>query len=93
MAQNFIAFFRRDYKRVAEDIFVFEGEPVRISTVWLGLNHNWMHPQIPLIFETMIFGGTLNLAQWRYGTETQALAGHADAVALVQVRHGQPQTD
>jgi hypothetical protein len=56
---------------------------VRVSTVWLGLNHNWgLGP--PLIFETMVFGGTMDEDQWRYPTEAAALAGHDQVVTMVR---------
>lgn len=59
---------------------------VYISTVWLGLDHDFSAPidkpnPHPLIFETMIFfrdhGGN---EQWRYSTKEEALAGHERAV-------------
>jgi hypothetical protein len=71
----------RDYKRVALE--EFDGGGVSVSTVWLGLNHEWDERRPPLIFETMVFGGKLDGEQWRYSTEQQALDGHAEAVALV----------
>lgn len=72
-----------DYKRVAQDMFIYDDEPVQVSTVWLGLDHNWWPDRPSLIFETMIFGGKLDLQQWRYSTEEQALAGHQDALTLL----------
>lgn len=52
-----------------------------ISTVWLGLDHNWfMQPKSkykPLIFETIVFkpsGEGLDIR--RYGTQEEARAGH-----------------
>ncbi len=41
-----------DYKRVAVDTV---GEAYTVSTVWLGLNHEWREGHPPLIFETMTF--------------------------------------
>ena len=55
---------------------------VSVSTVWLGLDHQYGDGP-PLIFETMIFGGEHDQDQWRYSTREGALAGHAAAVALV----------
>lgn len=55
-----------------------------ISTVWLGLNHNFFDGP-PLIFETMIFGGNLDQEMWRYSTVEEARAGHAFAVNLAQL--------
>lgn len=41
------------YKRVAQD-YLGDGE-IWVSTVWLGLDHNFMGVGPPLIFETMMF--------------------------------------
>jgi len=58
---------------------------VNVSTVWLGLDHQWGDGP-PLIFETMVFGGRGKLAdaQQRYATREQALAGHAEMVRAVR---------
>lgn len=69
-----------DYRRVA----LTEIGDVRISTVWLGIDHNFWGQGPPLIFETMVFGGPLDEEQERYSTEAQALAGHDQMVAKVR---------
>jgi hypothetical protein len=70
--------------------------PWMVSTVWLGLNHNW--PGRPIIFETMVFEQEKSLSkpnEWfpngfeyhrdfdqkRYATEDEARAGHAATIA------------
>ena len=71
---------------------------MEVSTVWLGLNHNWFPTGPPLIFETMVFvdldepievmGRLMHregTEMWRWATEEQALDGHAQAVASVRV--------
>lgn len=55
-----------------------------VSTVFLGLDHNFSGGE-PILFETMIFGGPLDGAQWRYHTYDQAERGHADAVAQARI--------
>jgi hypothetical protein len=57
---------------------------VRVSTVWLGLDHNWSGQGPPLIFETMVFGGVMDEDQWRYPTEAAALSGHDRVVTQVR---------
>lgn len=57
---------------------------VRVSTVWLGLNHNWSGSGPPLIFETMVFGGVHDEDQWRYPSQAAALAGHDQVVTMVR---------
>jgi hypothetical protein len=71
---------RQNQKRVAETTLP-NGRWV--STVWLGLNHNYGDGP-PLIFETMVFpskdGPLTELDCERYSTEAEALAGHARLV-------------
>lgn len=64
-------------RRVAEDLIGV----VRISTVFLGINHRWGGGP-PIIFETMIFGGIHDEYQTRSSTWEEAEAQHAEAVAL-----------
>ena len=70
-------------KHVAEDFLTIRGEKFRISTVWLGLDHNFMPGGPPLIFETMIFSATdksyADIYCVRYSTRQQALVGHRRA--------------
>lgn len=58
-----------------------ERDGITVSTVWLGLDHQWGSGP-PLIFETMIFGGEHDSDQYRYSTESQALAGHEKACRI-----------
>jgi hypothetical protein len=55
----------------------------KVSTVWLGLDHQFLGGP-PLIFETMIFGGPHDRECTRYCTEADAIAGHAATVAALQ---------
>jgi hypothetical protein len=54
-----------------------------ISTVWIGIDHNFSEVGPPLIFETMVFNRTPHgicfgspMAQLLYSTEEQAFCGH-----------------
>jgi hypothetical protein len=63
-------------------------EFVRVSTVWLGIDHSFGHGHRPRIFETMAFadqdwGGVLKL-QWRYTYEREARIGHKIACRYVR---------
>lgn len=79
-ADSFMLRHTPEYKQVAfEDM----GE-ARISTVWLGANHNMTGVGPPLIFETMIFGGPHDRWTQRYSTETAALAGHDQVMAALR---------
>jgi len=68
------------YMRIAETFT----EGCRVSTVWLGLNHQHGDGP-PLIFETMVFGGGLDQHAERWATEDEARAGHEQMVE--KVRH------
>lgn len=60
---------------------------VLISTVFLGLNHQYDPDGPPLIFETMIFGGALDHYQIRCSTYEQAEQQHLAACALAFTWH------
>lgn len=70
--------------RVIKKTKLFD-DSVEVSTVFLGLDHaipeNENHP---LVFETMVFGGTFDGLTERYSTYKQAEEGHekvADGVS------------
>jgi hypothetical protein len=55
---------------------------VTVSTVFLGLNHQFGRG-VPLLFETMIFGGPQDNYCMRWPTWAEAEAGHAATVRLL----------
>ena len=55
---------------------------IRVSTIFLGSDHNW-GSGVPILFETMIFGGKYDQEQWRYCTWEEAEEGHKKACQLV----------
>ena len=50
---------------------------VCVSTVFLGIDHNFGHDCPPVLWETMIFGGPSDQYQNRYTSREDAVAGHA----------------
>lgn len=68
-----------EYKVIAKTATV----GVEISTVWLGLDHQFGDGP-PLIFETMVFGGPLDQETVRYPTEDDARTGHDQMVMRVR---------
>ena len=66
-------------RHVKEDII----KGIHISTVFLGINHNFVGGK-PILFETRIFGGEHNDYQERYHTLEEAEDGHEKAVELVK---------
>lgn len=62
------------------------GGIIEVSTVFLGLNHRHFGDGPPLLFETMVFGLTMEDGdmQWRYSTWDDAEAGHKATVRKVK---------
>jgi hypothetical protein len=57
-------------------------EGVRISTVFLGLYHSF-GGNVPVLWETMVFGGDLDQEQERYSSWQEAERGHKEMVEKV----------
>jgi len=53
---------------------------VRVSTVFLGIDHAYNPDSDPILFETMVFGGKEDGFQDRYSTKEEAIAGHKEVV-------------
>jgi hypothetical protein len=81
---EWVDYFEKADRHVALD-FIWG---MRVSTVFLGLNHNWYDKGDPLLFETMVFvdhsGQDENMR--RYSTWEQAEAGHKEVIANIK-RH------
>jgi hypothetical protein len=57
-------------------------DDIWVSTVFLGLDHAW-DSDIPVLWETMIFGGEHDQYQDRYTSVEDALEGHKLALTLI----------
>ena len=70
------------YRQVALD----DVGGVRVSTIWLGVDHGYRGEDEPVIFETMVYAvdaaGFATFGEWqrRYHTESEALAAHTELV-------------
>ena len=75
-----------NYRHIGEDYLRIRGHTLRVSTVWLGLDHNWNPNGPPLIFETMVFEHDLIFEDLmcRYSTLAQAQRGHHLMVRAVK---------
>ncbi len=74
--------FERAKRHVADETNDAAGS--RVSTVFLGLDYGF-HTGLPILWETMVFGGRLNGEQTRCGgSREQAQAMHAAMVARVK---------
>ena len=67
------------YRAFSQDVDRHVGDTtigdVRVSTVFLVIDHQWGSGP-PLLFETMVFGGEYDQDQERYSTWKQAEKGH-----------------
>ncbi len=52
----------------------------KVSTVFLGIDHNFGDYGTPVLWETMVFGGNLDGECERYTSRGAAEAGHAEMV-------------
>ena len=71
-------------KKVAYDeLKDLNGDDIRVSTVFLGLDHSWNSKEL-VLWETMIFGGEYDQGyQKRYTTYEHALKGHQEAINFI----------
>ncbi len=69
-------------RRVAETWI----DDVRISTVFLGLDHNPLPIGDPALFETMVFAGDSVFVARRCFIWEEAEDGHAEVVALIRAQ-------
>lgn len=71
-----------------------DGTTVRVSTVFLGHDHNFGIGGGPILYETMVFldpaPAGYDPPMWRYETADEAAAGHAKVVAEMR-RLGRPE--
>lgn len=74
-----------DRTRKKSQVGLDQLESAVISTVFLGLDHNW-RGGLPILFETMVFASVpehdVDQHMWRYSTWDEAVAGHKAAVRL-----------
>ena len=70
------AFERGNHRVAVHVIHQSAADPVTVSTVFLGVDHNWANDGPPLVFESLVFGGPLNGQMYRYSTWEEAAAGH-----------------
>lgn len=79
-----------EYRQVAADA----AGQFWVSTVWLGLNHDFFMHHAPMIFETMVFPGKQDeegiasfrevFGPWRYSSEQEARRWHQAIVGKLR---------
>lgn len=75
-------------KIVQQDRFDQGDQSILVSTVFLGLDHSFKEitgkDVLPVLWETMIFGGPHDQYQDRYTSKEDAIAGHQVALKLAK---------
>jgi hypothetical protein len=56
---------------------------IGVSTVFLGLDHNHTYKGPPVLWESLVFGTTLDGEMRRYTSKAAAIAGHEDLLRQV----------
>jgi hypothetical protein len=59
-----------------------------VSTVFLGLDHDFTGTGPPVLWETLVFGGPLDGTMERYTSRADALAGHRAMCDRYRVNQG-----
>lgn len=73
-------------RRVCQDLDEGEGaERILVSTIFLGIDHNYFGTGPPLLWETMVFGGPLDGEQHRYHSQAEAALGHQEVCQRVKL--------
>jgi hypothetical protein len=74
----------KDVRRViAWDRVTKDGEKVEVSTIFTGIDYGFGALDKPLLWETMVFGGTHHQYQQRYTSKEEAMEGHARITDIV----------
>lgn len=71
------------HNRVGHDEFKTPFGDVRVSTVFLVIDHSFGEGP-PVLWETMVFGGLWDEYQWRYTSRQAAEEGHSRIVATLK---------
>jgi hypothetical protein len=76
-AVTWAQWFATAERHVAQDMDEGDGaDAVRVSTVFLGLDHNWSGEGPPVLWETLVMGGPLDGTMRRYRSRADAFHGH-----------------
>ena len=63
-------------RRVDLTTFPWQPEEIRVSTVFLGIDHRFSDEGLPILWETMVFNGPLDHEMDRYRSRDDAIYGH-----------------
>lgn len=75
--------YKGDSRFVAVTMISDPVSDIRVSTVFLGLDHSFTAGGPPIVFETMVFNGPMDGEMDRYSTWDDAEEGHRNMVEAV----------
>ena len=81
--QEWSAMFERSFDETRRVKSTNLGD-IHVSTVFLGMDHNWSGEGGPVLFETMVFRGDFDEHMWRWRTWDEAVAGHDAIVTAIE---------
>ena len=76
------AYMETAERHVAQTVLA---DGTRVSTVFVGIDYNWLHDGPPLLFETKVFRDGVGGEWAHYTTWAEAAAGHAAMCFSVQL--------
>src|SRR5882762_8039779 len=77
---EFYAWYPEANKRIALTTI----KDCNISTVFLGIDHQFsLRGNLPILFETMVFGGKYDGYRQQYSTYEEAEEGHEEIIMLI----------
>ena len=74
----------KEFKTSARQVAVTTFVDCKVSTVFLGVDHNYFDVGPPLLFETLVFDGVLDDEMRRCSTWEEAEIQHAEVVQEVK---------
>ena len=74
-----------DTERIVQQDTIDHDPVIRVSTVFLGLDHNYWNDGPPVLWETMVFGGPMNGEMERYSSKADAVIGHQAMLTTVRL--------
>ena len=90
-ADEFATAWSTEDRFLKRDTIYVGGRKVLISTIWLGIDHDFSLSGPPQIFETLIDSSDISDEYiWRYATKFAALEGHKRAVNMFRDPTGAP---
>lgn len=74
-----------DKRRIIAKTMIRNGrERIGVSTVFLVLDHGFLEPH-PVLWDTIVFGGSEDGVQMRYQSRDGALCGHRAMVGMIRM--------